>query len=257
MNISVPNENEIICTGFYSLSNSSGIKGAYYLRINTNDKKVLVQSFKDFSFSLITENMTEKQKKKAKKKEEKGKELEMYSYDMKDIVLREDGSAILVAEQYYMYVSTYTTTSNGVTTTHYVYHYYYNDILVININTKGEIEWSQKIPKYQHTVNDGGYYSSYAMSLVGKDLYFVFNDNPKNLMNTDNNRIYSYAGVKNNVAVMVKIDGLGKMTKEALFIAKDAGVIIRPKVSSQINDNQMILYGQYKKKERFVKLTFK
>ena len=39
--------------------------------------------------------------------------------------------------------------------------------------------------------------------------------------------------------------------------AKDAGVMTRPKVCEQISSNEMVLFGQKGKKQRFATITFK
>jgi len=79
-------------------------------------------------------------------------------------------------------ITTTSTDANGGTRTTTVYYYYYNDIIVININPGGETEWTKKIAKRQPSSNDGGFFSSYSLSIVKDKMYFVFNDSPKNLI---------------------------------------------------------------------------
>ena len=101
---------------------------------------------------------------------------------MDQLILRNDGGALLIAEQYFVqeeydrnqfydpyYSNYYNRNYNDID---YVYNY--NDIIVVNIRPDGEIEWTARIPKRQVTTNDGGYYSSYAMSIVRSKIYFVF-----------------------------------------------------------------------------------
>ena len=49
----------------------------------------------------------------------------------------------------------------------------------------------------------------------------------------------------------------GRYVKEALFDNKELGILTRPKVCEQISDNQMMIYGQLKKKYRMMRATFK
>ena len=262
MQIAINKDQDIICAGFYSNTGTYSIGGSYFLKINSKTKEMTVKSFKEFGMDFITQFMTEKEEKKAKKKAEKGKDVELYEYDLDDIILREDGGAMLIGEQYFIREHTYTTTgANGSTTTRTVYYYYYNDIIVLNISPDGSIDWTTKIPKRQVSINDGGFFSSYTMAIVNDKLYFVFNDNAKNLSYKDGGKLYNFAPVQKSkdksVVTLVELDHTGKFTRQALFTAKEAEVITRPKVCEQISNNELLIFGQKKKAHKFAKVTFK
>lgn len=260
MQITIDKNRDIVCAGFYSEVGTYSIKGSYFISIDSKTKEIKNQSFKEFSIDFIVENMTERQKKKVEKKLEKGKDVEMYEYNLDDIILRsDDGGAILVGEQYFVNSVTTTTTINGTTTTTTTYYYNYNDIIVVSINPAGQIDWVTKIPKRQVTSNDGGFFSSYSLSIVGNKLYFLFNDHPDNLLEktNDTKKYKSFSGQKGSVVVLATVNNDGSYTKEALFKMVDAEVMIRPKVCGQISSNEMIIFGQRKKIERFARLTFK
>ena len=55
----------------------------------------------------------------------------------------------------------------------------------------------------------------------------------------------------------MKLDSDGRQVKEALFNAKEAELLIRPKVCEQISDKALIIYGQKRKVEQFGKVRFK
>src|SRR5262249_40949277 len=156
------------CAGFYSEKDTRGIKGPYYLALDRSTKQIKHESYGVFDHDFVTMYMTEKEEKKADRKaKKKGEDLGIeWDYDLREIVRKEDGGAILMAEQYYMYVQTVcTSTGNGGQTCRNIYHYVYNDIIAVNIDASGNIVWSAKVPKRQHTTNDGGMYSSYAMAV--------------------------------------------------------------------------------------------
>jgi hypothetical protein len=256
MQIAVNPDQDIICGGFYSNVGSFSIKGSYFLKINGKTKEITHKAFREFGIDFITQNMTSRQEAKSRRKAKKGKDVELYEYDLDDIILREDGGAVLVGEQYYisMVVSTYTT--NGVTTRTTSYIYNYNDIIVVNLTPEGNIDWTEKIPKRQSTSNDHGFFSSYALSVVKDKLYFIFNDNPKNLFYKGEGKLYDFIGRKNSLIVMVELDSQGNQTREALFTAREADILTRPKVCEQILPSEMVIYGQRKKSHRFAKVTF-
>ncbi|MBK8353761.1 MAG: hypothetical protein IPL21_19570 [Saprospirales bacterium] len=57
-------------------------------------------------------------------------------------------------------------------------HYFSNDILVVDVDSDGSIDWFNRIPKRQHEINQYKY-SSYISALIGDKLAVVFNDNPR------------------------------------------------------------------------------
>lgn len=258
MQIAINNQQDIICAGFYSEEGTFSIIGSYFLRIDEDTKQIEHKSFKEFGIDFITQNMTKGEERRTKKKAGKGKDVELFQYDLDNIILRTDGGAVLLGEQYYVRIVTTTTTSaNGATSTRTTYYYYYNDIIAINISPDGDIEWAEKIPKRQITTNDGGFFSSYDVTVVKDKLYFIFNDNPRNLHYTGQGKLHNFNKGKESLVVLVELDGNGKQTREALFSVRDADIITRPKVCEQISDNEVVLFGQRKKTQRFARITFK
>lgn len=248
---------DIACAGFYSDKGTFSIKGSCFLRVNGETGELMKVSSSEFGIDFITQNMTERQEEKAKKKVAKGKRVELYEYDLDNLIIRKDGGVVLVGEQYFVReVTTTTVGANGATTTTTTYHYYYNDIIVVNINPSGDIEWTQKIAKRQHSVNDGGFYSSYAMAVHEDKLFFFFNDDPRNLNYTGTGRVYNMP-FKRSVVTLVQLNGKGEMERESLFSMRDSEVMTRPKVCEQIAPNKMILFGELKSLHRFTEVTFK
>jgi hypothetical protein len=199
--------------------------------------------------------MSQRDEKITRKEEEKGKDPELFEYNLDQLLIGSDGSALLVGEQYYVRIVTTTTTLNGQKTVRHHYHYYYNDIIAVKINPAGQIEWAQKVAKSQHTFDDGGYYSSYALAAAKGKTWFIFNDNPKNMDYDGEGRPENFNSGKSE-AVIVGLDSGGKQTKQAIFSSGDVEVMIRPKVCEQISGQDVILFGQRRKMQQFAKLTF-
>jgi hypothetical protein len=171
--------------------------------------------------------------------------------------MRTDGGAVLVAEQYYVYEQSYYSYWDRSTRFNYFYHY--NDILIINIKPTGEVEWASRIPKRQETMNDGGYYSSYAMATVKDRFYFIYNDNPRNfdpqVQNGNRRNRFNYNGRYSVVSLSeVRIDG--SVRTMPLFTNRDADVITRPKICRQSGSRNMLVYGERGRNFRFANLAF-
>ncbi len=255
----VAKNGDLICSGLYSKNGTSGVKGAFYMVIDFETRQIKNNSLKEFDESFITQGWSDKAITKAKKKEiKKDKAIELYEYDLKDFILREDGGAVLVAEQYYVRVVTTTTTdSQGRTTTRTTYHYYYNDIIVVNITPKGRIEWATKIEKNQHSVNDGGYLSSYALQVIGDQLFFIFNESARTYFEKEERKEMNRKDKKAYLTILTTVESNGEYEKEILVNVSEESTYPVPKLSGQISDNEMMLYTRKGKRRRFALATFK
>ncbi|MBI3510490.1 MAG: hypothetical protein HY064_07480 [Bacteroidetes bacterium] len=231
--IAVNDSGDIICAGFYSNKSSFEATGTFYLKIDRKTKAVVTQGTMDFSKDFLEQFMSPQ-------KAAHGKELP--DYDLRYLVQRDDGGAILVAEQYYeVLVQSYDPTAKMYT---YTYYYYYNEIIVVSIDPDGGISWAKKIPKYQVSRNDVGYYSSFAFAVSGDKMYFMFNDNPKNLKLKDKGRYKYLSNPKRSVATLVTMDSRGNQDRQAMFNNNDLKIILRPKLFLQCNEHELILYGE-------------
>ena len=252
----VANNGNLVCSGFYSQKNSYSIKGTYFLRLDAKSKEVLTSNLHEFGFEFLTEYLSDRNRERAKRAEETGnvnRQAELYRYSLDNLVLRSDGGALLVAEQYFIQERTYQTFNGFWERTLY---YNYNDIIIVNIRPDGTIEWASRIPKRQVTVDDGGYFSSYAMAIIRDRIVFIYNDNDRNLDPSNNgNRIYNFNGSNSIIAMTeVYIDGSSKTFP--LFRNREAAIITRPKFCKQISGRSMVVYGERGRKYKFGRLAF-
>ncbi len=248
-----------VCAGFYSDKNSYSVRGTYFFKIDKNSGEIFNQSIKEFDFDFITELYTDRQKKRAAKAEKGSnddRKAELYEYDLDKLILRSDGGAVLVAEQYYVRIENERyRDAQGYWQFRQQFYYNYGDVIVVNINPDGGIEWASHIPKRQVTVNDGGYFSSYAIAVTGKAIYLVYNDNGKNFDKTKNNRIHAFNGSRSVVA-LAEIKPDGSVTTYPMFSNREEGILTRPKVCKQTRSNELIIYGERNRKYKFAKVLF-
>ncbi len=250
------NRGNLVCSGFFSEKGTYSVRGTYFFRVNTETKEIYNQNLREFDFEFRTEYLSDKQREKAQQaelEEDERKTPELYDYSLDKLIMRSDGGALLVAEQYYVYERYFRDWPYY--NVRYDYIYNYNDIIVVNIRPNGEIEWTARIPKRQETVNDGGYFSSYTMATVRDKLYFVFNDNGRNF-DPSNDRLYNFNG-RNSVISLATIDIQGNVDIQPLFSNRDADIITRPKVCRQIGSKEMAIYGERGRMYRFASLKFK
>lgn len=241
-------KNDLVVGGFYATTPGSGIQGTFFMRIDDESREVTSTNLKAFDKDFMRNFLSER-------RVEKGRGLTDMYFDY--FILRSNGGAVLVGEQYYAQHICYQDfrTGNMICT----YHFYYNDIIVVNIDELGNITWTRRIPKLQHTVNDNGFYSSYSLGVIGKKLQFIYNDHPKNIQPTQSqatDKIRVMSGASAAVTVLVSIDENGNMVKQPLFSARGGNVIARPKIFKQISPNQLVVFAQRGRKYSLGKLVF-
>lgn len=259
MTLAMGEEGDILCAGLYGNKGTFSVRGAFFLRLDRTTKQIVHESYKPFSDDFITEYMTEKEEKKVKKKaDKKGEELELYQFDLHDIIRRDDGGAVLIAEQYFVRIVTTTTTdSQGHSSTTTTYHYFNNDVVVVNMGPDGDIDWAVKVPKRQHTINTE-IYNSFATAVKGERLYLVFNDNGKNLFVKPGDKLERFSGPnKDALTVLVTVDQDGNVSREPLFATDKREAALRPSDSTQLDDESMFIFASWKKTYRFGLINFK
>ena len=138
------------------------------------------------------------------------------------------------------------------------YYYNYNDIIVVNIQPDGEIEWTARIPKKQISRNDGGYYSSYSVSIVRDKIYFIYNDTEENYIQNERiKQTYEFkGGSKRSLIAVAEISRNGSVDIFPLFKNRDADIITQPKMCKQVGKKNMIIYGEKGRTYRFGSVEF-
>jgi hypothetical protein len=254
----VNDDKDIICTGFYSERGVSTVKGSYFLKLNGDNGRVIAENQIEFSDEFKKDGLSQKQTKKYDKKKAKGKEFELREYKIDEIILKDDGSALMAAEQWYVREVTRTSTgANGAMTTTTTFHYHFNSIVVINFDQDGNEIWTEKIKKNQHTINDGGFYSSFVLTVKDDQMFFVFNDNPRNIINQGGGTTQGAFKEKEIALAVHSLEQDGFSEREMLFSRARKELIAAPLASEQITDDELIIFCQKKKKQQFVKVTFK
>ncbi len=235
-------KNGIICSGFYGNIEKKGISyndinGIFYIRINKATKQIESKGIKELDKDFVS-NFT------SKRKADKGRGISS-TFRLREFVKKPDGGAMLIAESAYDYtVTTTSVSSSGVTTTRTTYHYVRDNIIAININPDGSIKWYTNIPKDQHTVNDGGAYSSFMFAQNKDKYYFIYNDNPRNLDPTKVKSIKdirTMSSPKTSTAVIVELSEKGEYTKKELFSNKEAKSVLMPQRAYKLSPKEHVV----------------
>lgn len=252
MLLRINDHNELLCGGFYTLYDASGAMGSFFVKINRETAEISHKSFEPFDASFIVEDMDDKAKKKATNRMDKDKNIGISRLELDELVLREDGGGVIVGERRYI-TSRTTTDSQGNTKTYYIYHNH--DIIMVNIDPEGNIEWNARIPKKQ-IMNNSDYFSSYLLAISGSDMFFIFNDQPKNLLYNGDGNIEPM-NLKKNYVALVRVDSDGRVFRKPLMSERGEKSIVRPLVSEQLRNGEIILYAERGKSKQFINVKIK
>lgn len=239
----------MVCAGFYNNGKDLNDANGIFLFKVGKDGKVFDMASYEIPVEVLNQFVSKRSQKQNEKKEDKGK-AEFTDLELRELIIQDDGSLLLVGEQYYMESHT-TYSSNGGSRTYYTYHY--NDMLVTKIDPSGKLSWMKKLPKRQTgRVGKGG--MSYQYMYNGDSHTFLFLDNQKN-MNLPLDQVpagHSDGAGGFLTAYKVK-DGTGAVTKISILDTKDVkGIEVFQFLPSRIlplSNSEFVLEVYKKKKE--------
>ena len=221
-------QGELICAGLYSELFRPGVKGSFFFKIDQNNGDIFDSNLNEFDnallerFAMINEPTIANE--------------ELIDYIMTDLVLRENGKIIFIAEQFFR--QSYDT---------------YNNLLVICYDETGSVYWSQVIEKNQdfnintilnpeldpadyrdYVIETGAVeqnvenYSSYAlMAPIDKSGIIIFyNDNIRNLDHPERKKNFNRPRKSFIMAVM--IDEFGNVTRNPVLKWKRRALFPEP-----------------------------
>ncbi len=269
LTIRIADDGKIIGAGYYSKKGVDGIQGVTYLRIDPQERKVISQKNTAFDIEFLTELMTPKQRNRAVTAAKNNQDLpELSNYNMDHLILRSDGGALLIGEQYYVeQIRRYNNGFGGIggiggfgwnrynMQERIDYYYHYDDIIVVNVAPDGTIVWSTHIPKYQTTVNDYGAYSSYALSVNKDKIFLLFNDNIKNFTDSKSAN-YEFDTGKYSVGAVAEISKDGNSKIYVLKDTRKSGYLLKPKLSRQLQRKNLTIYAEADQEYLFGRLEF-
>ncbi len=266
INLFENNQKNIVAAGFYSKGITTN-KGLFSSKDKINTKnadgiyvcefsktgEVLNNNSYEIPLEILNHYKSKKDIKKNKKKKENA---EFENLVLNDVLFHDDGSLILIGEQYYLVTST---SMKGRTQ----YSYYYRDILVTKIDASKKMTWMKKLPKRQvgsRPLRDMSYYSHY----VNNKHYLFYLDNVKNLeLPIDEVPAKHKSGKGGYLTAYIIDDNTGAVTKESIFDtrrAKEKLVLLEfsKKHIFELSKNELILkFDESGKKKVLVSLKIK
>ncbi len=164
---------------------------------------------------------------------------ELADYYIKDIVMRSDGGALLVAESNYQTIQTYVQYSQGFPIYREIIYYHYDEIVVVSVNANGTIDWRQIIPKAQVSTQLSPY-NSFVSLPTEKHLNLIFNEE----------------GRSKNAVVMYRINNQGDVVPRIILSPETDDAAILESDAAIVGPNAMLIPATKRKKKGLFRLTF-
>ena len=257
--LKIDNENKhyIINSLFYEKKRGN-VEGVYTAVWDIDNKNIITEQFQNIGDSIRAIAKTNGNNKTA-----------LNDFFIRDIVLKKDGGFILTAEDFYSqsrsgpwnrydYLYGYPSFSPF---NYYMYspfsygyygygrypyfnsrgqdRYYYNNVLVLNMDKTGNIDWASVVNKTQYD-DETDNFLSYATILTGGQLHFLFNSLER----------------RSFLLVDQSVSGSGKVTRNAPFKNLDRGYQFMPRYGKQVSANEIIIPCFYRNYICFAKIEF-
>lgn len=230
----VNNSGEVFYVGFYSDNPGLIVDGTFFKKVELQTNTTLIENLNVFTNEFLTQTMSAK----TKAIFNNGKYASMNDYGIDDLIVKDDGSFVMIGEEFYIHKDLSSLEGK------IEYTYNYDDIFVFNFSSEGHINWATKIGKRQNTLNDDGLYSSYSKAIIGNDIYFVFNDDEKNLNHNGKGEVEPFFVSGKPMVTLVQIGENGKQKRESLYGGSKDKILIVPKVGQQISSNGIVLLNK-------------
>ncbi|MBA2423095.1 MAG: hypothetical protein H0V61_07705 [Chitinophagales bacterium] len=223
----------ILLAGLYADSPGAESDGVYFFLLKS-DNSIVQKSFEPYSQEFLTELTGNNPPRRSDG---------FFDFKPKELIVKRDGGAILVAESETVSSESFTTSNYGafgISSGFTVNYYHYDDIAVFSFQHDGKLEWKQILHKKQATEGDGGYYSSFVTMIAPTSLHFIYND---------------VSNGQTNVAGYT-IDPSGNQQRSELLNADRKGVMLIPRSAKQISPNELIMPSLKRNYLQFVKISF-
>lgn len=258
--INADTEGNVYVGGIYTETRGNRRSGGtYLLKLNGSNQEKVFQRADPIDEAFLTSGSSKTKAKKTSRKLRKGRNTEDAYFHLDEIMIKDNGAIVFVGEDRLETTSIKNRDFNnpGVGSSTSTSHRYGN-IVVAEFEPNGERKWIQKVLKDQRSRDDGGFFFSYSVSMINDNLYFIFNDNIKNLAYKGHGKVVPFNPKKPKQQIMafVKVDGEGKMERSFLSMYRERSLMTIIPMNTKVGYHEMVVYGLNKKKYRLAKLAF-
>jgi hypothetical protein len=222
---------KLLIVGLYSDKNTGNTDGLYHIILDAGN----LANYQISTLSYDEELVADFHGKYNPKRES------LYNLDVQDVVLREDGGVLLLAEENKEYERlAYGGRRDYYGSSRFSVDYYYEDLILIAIHDDGTSHWQKLLPKRQYSNDDEAAYSSYFLFRNPSFLRILYNDEIRN-----DNTVSEYI-----------LNGAGDITRRSLMSTDNQKLKLQIKNAVQTAANELVIPSVRGKKLKLVRLTY-
>jgi hypothetical protein len=201
-------------TGFFGESDTYGVFGTFFYQLTgQRDSAALVVS--EFTDRFVNEVIVNNRNEGAISE----------GFNILDAIPRSDGGIMLIAEQKDIATQDDIILVNGIPQSTSKDIYNFNELLVLNYDAEGFMDWHKLITKNQTTVNDAGYYSSIVIFVGEKFVQLLYNDQLRSSGDVMQYTIYNNGYVEANKLLKAQLDHVAIIPSEAKQVSSNKVII--------------------------------
>jgi hypothetical protein len=201
-------------TGFFGESETYGVFGTFFYQLTEQrDSAALVVS--EFTDRFVNEVNINNRNGGAISE----------GFNILDAIPRSDGGIMLIAEQEDIATEDDIILVNGIPQSTSKNIYNFNELLVLNYDAEGFMDWNKLIIKNQTTVNDAGYYSSIVIFVGEKFVQLLYNDQLRSSGDVMQYTIYNNGYVEANKLLKAQLDYVAIIPSEAKQVSSNKVII--------------------------------
>ena len=224
------NDNVVIL-GLHSDRQAGDTDGIFHITINAQDIANVSISKVDYNEELVADFHGKYNPKKET----------LYNLDVQDIILRQDGGLIMLAEENKEYERlAYGGRRDYYGSTRFSVDYYYEDLVLVSIHPDGTPHWQKLLPKKQYSNDDQAAYSSYFLFRNPSFLRILYNDEIRN---------------ENTVSEYI-LNGAGDITRRSLMSTDNLKLRLQIKNAVQTGPDELVVPSVRGKKLKLVRLKY-
>lgn len=251
-------EGFMIAAGYYTIGRwVHVVDGVFSFKINPEEAIYDINSY-EIPLSVLNQNERRSVQNRNSRREKSDK-AGFEHLQLSNLLVQDDGSMILVGEQYFVQQ---TNTGNNFRSSSNTF-YFYNDLLVTKLEKDGRLAWMKKLPKTQKKSGSGWFWSpdnqgglsyKYIKDEKNNQYYFLFLDNVNNLDLPPNKAPKIHEDGRGGFLTAYKLnDEDGAYDKISIFDLKDVmGINVfqfRPSRIIQVAPNEFVVEVYKKGKE--------
>jgi hypothetical protein len=223
--------NEITAVGFYGNKYEDENKGYFFIKIDASNHQIKENRFIEIDRSIVTQII-------GIKNEQKGESINKFS--IKKTIPKMDGGLILISERSFVTTQSDIFYINGVPQSSYARIFNNDEVLVLSLNSNGQIDWHQIVNKNQSSINDGGYYNGIIVMVNDLEFNILYND-----------RLSANADV-----IQVTFNEKGETSKKVLLNNEQYYALLIPSEHKQVNANSVVIPINQNRDYTYIKLIY-